>query len=59
MDVATLCKYLRGYPRTTAALHFDSTGKESLDTVAILISTICLIITSAASQLAEQISLDP
>ncbi len=59
MDVATLCKYLRGYPRTTDALHLASTCEESLDTVASRFITVRLTFTSAASPLAEQIILDP
>ena len=59
MDLAMLCRYLLGYPRTAAALHLDSTCKKSLDTVASLIIAVRLTITSASSPLAEQIILDP
>ena len=40
-------------PRTTAALHLDSTCRESLDTVASLFIVARLTITSAAFPLAE------
>ena len=46
-------------PRTTAALHLDSTCRESLDTVTSLVIEVRLTINSAAIPLAEQIVLGP
>ena len=59
MVVAKLCRNLLEYPRTTAALHLNSPRRKSSDTVASLLIAARLIITSAASPLAEQIILDP
>ena len=58
MVVAKLCRNLLEYPRTTAALHLNSPRRKSSDTVASLLIAARLIITSAASPLAEQVSVD-
>ena len=59
MVIATLCRNLLEYPRATAALHLNSPRRKSLDAVASLLIAARLIITSAASPLAEQTILDP
>ena len=59
MVVAKLCRNLLEYPRTAAALHLNSPRRKSWDTVASMLIAARLIITSAASPLAEQIILDP
>ena len=55
MDIVNLSRYFLEKSRTTAALHLDSTCRESLDTVASLSIVVRPTTTSAAFPLAEQI----
>ena len=59
MDVAMLGWDLLEYPRTTAALHIDSTCKKSLAPLLVRSSWYASQFFSAASPLAEQIILNP